>query len=86
MNASFATVLFAAIIASLIALPTPAPVPAKPAPKVIAKLIAKADRIPAEPAQPSCAQENWPNFSAACLRYTDDKQPVAGIRAVGDQS
>jgi hypothetical protein len=82
MNASFATVLFAAIVAALIAMPMAAPAPTK----VTTTVLAKADRLPVPPAQPSCAQENWPNFSASCLRYTDDRQAVGGIRAVGDQS
>jgi hypothetical protein len=82
MNLSFATVLFAAIIASLIAMPTPALLPAKTATTVLAK----ADRLPFQQAKPFCSQQNWPNFDASCLRYTDDKQPVGGIRAVGDQS
>jgi hypothetical protein len=82
MNLSFATVSFAAIVASLIAMPTPAPVPNQTAPAVLAK----ADRAPVQPVRSSCSQQNWPNFDASCLRYTDDKQAVGGIRAVGDQS
>ena len=81
MNLSFATVLFAVIVATLIAMPTVTPAPVK----VTSTVLAKADRLPVLPAQNSCAQENWPNFSAACLHYTDDKQAVRGIRAVGDQ-
>jgi hypothetical protein len=81
MNLSFATVLFAAIVASLIAMPAPAPAPAKAATTVLAK----ADRLPVQPARPFCSQQNWPNFDAACLRYTDGRQVVGGIRAVGDQ-
>ena len=83
MNASFATVLFAAVIAGLIAMPSATPTPA---PSVTSTtVLAKADRLSVQPTRPFCAQENWPNFSAACLRYTDDKQAVRGIRAVGDQ-
>lgn len=82
MNLSFATVLFAAIVASLIAMPTPAPLPAKAATTVLAKT----DRLPTPQAGPFCSQQNWPNFDAACLRYTDDRQATRGIRAVGDQS
>jgi hypothetical protein len=79
MKLSIATVLFAAIVASLIAMPTP--------PYQAASVVAaKTDRLPAEPAGSRCAQQNWPNFEAACLRYTDDRQAVRGIRiAVGDQ-
>jgi hypothetical protein len=78
MNLSIATVLFAAIVASLIAMPTP---PHQAAPVVVAKT----DRPAIQPSP--CAQQNWPNFDASCLRYTDDKQAVRGVRvAVGDQS
>jgi hypothetical protein len=80
MKLSFATVLFAAIVAALIAMPTPAPLPAKAATTVLAK----ADRLPIQ-TKSFCSQQNWPNFDASCLRYTDDKQAVRGIRAVGDQ-
>jgi hypothetical protein len=80
MNLTVATVLFAAIVASLIALPASLPRPAAPA------VLAKADRLPVQSARSSCSQQNWPNFDASCLRYTDDRQPVGGIRAVGDQS
>jgi len=81
MKLSFATVLFAAIVASLIAMPTPAPLPAKAATTVLAK----ADRLPVQ-TKSFCSQQNWPNFDASCLRYTDDKQAIRGVRAVGDQS
>jgi hypothetical protein len=47
-------------------------------------VLAKADRLPIQ-TKSSCSQQNWPNFDASCLRYTDDKQVVRGIRAVGDQ-
>jgi hypothetical protein len=46
----------------------------------------KTDRVAAPPDASICARQNWPNFDAACLRYTDDRQLVGGIRAVGDQS
>ena len=81
MNFEFATVLFAVIVAGLIAMPTPAPAPAT----AMTTVLAKADRLPVQPTRAACAQENWPNFSASCLRYTDDRQAVRGIRAVGDQ-
>jgi hypothetical protein len=82
MNLSFATVLFAAIVATLIAMPAPAPVRMQSAPD----MLAKADRLPVQPQKSFCGQQNWPNFDASCLRYTDDRQAVGGIRAVGDQS
>jgi hypothetical protein len=80
MKLSVATVLFAAIVASLIALPTP-PYPATPV------AVAKTDRLSVPPARSRCTQQNWPNFEAACLRYTDDRQVIREIRlAAGDQS
>jgi hypothetical protein len=82
MNASFATVLFAAIVAALIAMPMAAPAPTK----VTTTVLAKADRLPVPPAQPSCAQENWPNFSASCLRYTDDRLRTEGYAALAGGS
>ena len=79
MNLSIATVLFAAIVAFLIAMPTPPYQAASVGP-------AKTDRLAVESAVSRCSQQNWPNFEAACLRYTDDKQAVRDIRiAVGDQ-
>jgi hypothetical protein len=81
MRLSFATVLFAAIIAALIAMPAATPTPAK----VATTVLAKADRLPIQ-TKSFCSQQNWPNFDASCLRYTDDKQAIRGIRAVGDQS
>ena len=82
MNLSFATVLFAAIVAALIALPTRAPPPET----IATAVLAKADRLPSRLARPFCSQQNWPNFEPSCLRYTDDRQAVRSIRAVGDQS
>lgn len=82
MKLSFATVLFAAIIAALIAMPSPAPVRNQATPTVLAK----ADRLPLQRERSRCSQQTWPNFQASCLRYTDDKQAVRGIRAVGEQS
>jgi hypothetical protein len=79
MKLTIATVLFAAIVASLIALPMPQE---QAAPVVVAKT----DRLAVQPAGSRCAQQNWPNFEASCLRYTDDRQAVRGVRvAVGDQ-
>jgi hypothetical protein len=80
MKLSIATILFAAIVASLIALPTP-PYPAAPV------VVAKTDQLPVPSAASRCAQQNWPNFEAACLHYTDERQVVREIRlAAGDQS
>ena len=80
MNATAATVLFAAIIASLIAMPTPAPQP-----RTATVVQVKTDPVAAQPEAPICARQNWPNFDAACLRYSEGAQPVRNIRAVGDQ-
>jgi hypothetical protein len=79
MKLDIVTVLFAAIVAFLIAMPTSQD---QTAPVVVAKT----DRLSIQPAGSRCAQQNWPNFDAACLRYTDDRQAVRRIRlAVGDQ-
>jgi hypothetical protein len=78
MKLSIATVSFAAIVAFLIAMPTSQD---QTAPVVVAKT----DRLSIQPAASRCAQQNWPNFDAACLRYTDDRQAVHGIRLAGDQ-
>ena len=81
MNFSFATVLFAVIVAALIALPAPTPVPAK----ATSTVLAKADRLPLQPSDAYCSQQTWPHIAASCLRYTSDKQIVRGIRAIGEQ-
>ncbi|HEY3677564.1 MAG TPA: hypothetical protein VGL45_02515 [Bradyrhizobium sp.] len=81
MNFSVATVLFATIVASLIAMPMPMSAPAT----ATSTVLAKADRLPVQPAWPFCSHQNWPNFSASCLHYTDDKQAIGGVRAVGEQ-
>jgi hypothetical protein len=79
MNLSFATVLFAAIVAALIAMPVPAPPPEQTAP------IANPDRIATKSIESPCAQQNWPNFDDACLRYLNGKRQPREVRAVGDQ-
>jgi hypothetical protein len=81
MNLSFATVLFAAIIATLIAMPAAAPLPGQTAPAAPATT----DRVSTKSADAPCARQNWPNFDAACLRYINEKQAPREIRAVGDQ-
>jgi len=82
MNLSVATVLFAAIVAALIALPAPTPLPDQTVPAATANT----DRLATRSADSPCAQQNWPNFDAACLRYMNRKQAPRQIRAVGDQS
>ena len=81
MNLTVATVSFAAIIAALIAMPTPVALPNQTAPATLAKTYP----LPVPPAATPCAQQNWPNFDAACLRFTDGKQTIRSVRAVGDQ-
>jgi hypothetical protein len=79
MKLSIATVLFAAIVASLIAMPMPSHQAAPVG-------VAKTDHLSVQPVASRCAQQNWPNFDAACLRYTDDRQAILGVRiAAGDQ-
>ena len=80
MNLSFATVLFAAIIAALIALPAPDPQPVQTAPA------AAADPLATRSSDSPCAEQNWPNFDAACLRYLNRNRPPREIHAAGDQS
>jgi hypothetical protein len=82
MNLSFATVLFAAIIAALIAMPAPAPLPDQTIPTATANT----DRLLSRSTDSPCAQQNWPNFDAACLRYLNGKRAPRDIRTVGDQS
>jgi hypothetical protein len=79
MNLSFATVLFAAIIATLIAMPVPAPRPDQTAPN------ANTGQLATPQAESPCARQNWPNYDGACLRYINGKQAPREIRAVGDQ-
>jgi hypothetical protein len=80
MNLSFATVLFAAIIAALIALPAPDPRPDQTVPA------ANADRLATRSPESPCAQQNWPNFDTACLRYLNRDQAPRETRAAGSQS
>ncbi len=80
MNLSFATVLFAAIIAALIALPAPDPRPDQTMPA------ANADRLAKGSSGSPCAQQNWPNFDAACLRYLNRNQVPGEKRAANGQS
>ena len=73
MNVETATVLFASIVAALIALP--ASPPAAPREVLVANLAS---------VQPDdgCAQQTWPHFSAACLRYANGGQGVERVRPV----
>jgi hypothetical protein len=82
MNLSVATVLFAAIIAALIAMPAPAPLPDQTIPTATANT----ERLTGKSADSPCAQQNWPNFDAACLSYLNGKRVPREIRTVGDQS
>ncbi len=80
MNLSVATVVFAAIVAALIAMPAPAPQPEQAAPAV------NADRLATRSSDSPCAQQNWPNFDAACLRYLNRNQEQREARAANGQS
>ena len=80
MKLSIATVLFAAIVAFLIAMP-------KSQDQAAPVVVTKTDRLSVRPTASRCAQQNWPNFEASCLRYTDGKQAIRNIRVtVDDQS
>ncbi len=80
MNLSVATVVFAAIVAALIAMPAPTPGPEQAAPA------AKADRPATRSSESPCAQQNWPNFDTACLRYLNRNQQQREARAANGQS
>ena len=73
MNLETATVLFASIIVALIALP--ASPPAAPRDVPVAHLAS---------VQPDdgCAEQTWPHFSAACLRYANGSLGVERVRPV----
>jgi hypothetical protein len=44
--------------------------------------LAKADRLDIRPARPECAQQNWPNFDASCLRVAGSRTAVREARLV----
>ena len=44
--------------------------------------LAKADRLDIRPANPDCAQQNWPNFDASCLRTAGSRTTVRTARLV----
>lgn len=73
MNLETAAILFASLVAVLIALP--ASPPAAPREVLVAHLAS---------VQPDdgCAQQTWPYFSAACLRYANGSQGVERVRPV----
>jgi hypothetical protein len=80
MNLSVATVVFAAIIAALIAMPAPTPQTEQTAPA------ASADRPATRSSVSPCAQQNWPNFDTACLRYLNRNQEQREARGANGQS
>ncbi len=44
--------------------------------------LAKADRLDIRPASQDCAQQNWPNFDASCLRTAGTRTTVRTARLV----
>ena len=44
--------------------------------------LAKADRLDIRTASPDCAQQNWPNFDASCLRTAGSRSGVREARLV----
>ncbi|HZR74237.1 hypothetical protein [Bradyrhizobium sp.] len=44
--------------------------------------LAKADRLDIRPVNHDCAQQNWPNFDASCLRTAGNRTSVRTARLV----
>jgi hypothetical protein len=44
--------------------------------------LAKADRLDIRPINHNCAQQNWPNFDASCLRTVGSSTSVRQARLV----
>ncbi len=44
--------------------------------------LAKADRLDIRPVNHDCAQQNWPNFDASCLRTAGSRTDVRVARLV----
>ena len=44
--------------------------------------LAKADRLDIRPVSHDCAQQNWPNFDASCLRTAGTRTDVRVARLV----
>lgn len=44
--------------------------------------LAKADRLDIRPVNHDCAQQNWPNFDASCLRTAGSRKDVHVARLV----
>jgi hypothetical protein len=44
--------------------------------------LAKADRLDIRPISHDCAQQNWPNFDASCLRTAGSRSAVHVARLV----
>jgi hypothetical protein len=44
--------------------------------------LAKADRLDIRPVSLDCAQQNWPNFDASCLRTSGSRTAVRTARLV----
>lgn len=70
--------IFALLGASVIALPGFAPrvEAGETAP------MAKGDRLDIRPVASNCAQQNWPNLDASCLRHSESGLVVREVRLV----
>lgn len=79
MIKALSAVAIAAFIATaLTVLPSFAPSVEASAPNTLAK----ADKLSIRQPGPACAEQNWPNIKASCLRRTDLKTPVVQVRLI----
>lgn len=79
MIKALSAVAIAAFIATALSvLPSFAPSVEASAPNTLAK----ADKLAIRQPGSACAEQNWPNIEASCLRRTDLKVPVSQVRLV----
>jgi hypothetical protein len=78
IKALSAIAIAASIAAALTVLPGFAPQVEASVPRALAK----ADRLDIRPVATGCAQQNWPNFDASCLRNAGTQNSVREARLV----
>jgi hypothetical protein len=78
IKALSAIAVAASIAAALTVLPGFAPQVEASVPRALAK----ADRLVIRPVATGCAQQNWPNFDASCLRNAGTQNSVREARLV----